>query len=368
MYLICTGKVFKALNREPDTTEEKWDPYFAWSVGLFQVGRHKALLVVNNATLYCFVLYGIRATQFVDLGNFLRGYIKDYMLAERIAPEYVLKYLASLPTEECWIKAIDKGMTARLSKVSLDMKAHAELLDVHELLQLPMSKYLNSAMRGNGGRHAMVWPREDFERFLSERYGGDIHAINAIEMLVSVNQQGYIAWRKLHVPVHFTMLELHTIIQIVFDWRGAHSFTFKTQAEDGSALVYVSSDVQVTLTEEAGRTILNADTSSVGSVLMQHGQLRYSSLGVTEGEGYGLQAKRVVKNYGKSYALCIAGGGMVKCKSLGEVLFAKPEEEEPDIEINIFESLAAESSTYKEQIKERVFDLEQVNERLRKLG
>lgn len=94
MLIECTKKFADAMKIQLETvTNTAYEPFFDWHANLFAFDRRKAVILMNNATRYCIVLYGLKAEHFKKFDSIVLFAIEETFIAEGFAYEKVKSYI-----------------------------------------------------------------------------------------------------------------------------------------------------------------------------------------------------------------------------------------------------------------------------------
>ena len=93
MFLECTKKLADALKIKLfDITPLRREPFYEWHANLFVINRRKGIIMMNNHTRYCVVLYGIKAEHLKNIRHIALSAIEQVFRAEGFSNEAVLHY------------------------------------------------------------------------------------------------------------------------------------------------------------------------------------------------------------------------------------------------------------------------------------
>ena len=94
MYIQCTKKLLEAGKFELGEYQgSELSPFYEWHANLFVLHRRKGVLLMNNATRYGIVLYGLKATEFKRFDQIVLDSMWETFLAEGFSEEQVRKYI-----------------------------------------------------------------------------------------------------------------------------------------------------------------------------------------------------------------------------------------------------------------------------------
>lgn len=97
MYIQLTKKLsdeMKIKTVKPDLSNE--NQLFCWHANIFKIGRKKCVLVMNNVTRYCFVMYGLLKKDFTNFEELIKRSIVTNFLANEFDVEKVDQYMKQL--------------------------------------------------------------------------------------------------------------------------------------------------------------------------------------------------------------------------------------------------------------------------------
>ena len=94
MFLECTEKLADALKiRLFNITPLRREPFYEWHANLFVFNRRKGIIMMNNQTKYCVVLYGLKAEHFKNIRHIALSGIEQVFLGEGFSKEAVVHYI-----------------------------------------------------------------------------------------------------------------------------------------------------------------------------------------------------------------------------------------------------------------------------------
>ncbi len=94
MLIECTKKLADAMKVQlVDTEITIHEPFYEWHANLFMFDRRKGVILMNNATRYCIVLYGLRAEHLKKFSSIVLSAIEETFIAEGFSQSKVDKYI-----------------------------------------------------------------------------------------------------------------------------------------------------------------------------------------------------------------------------------------------------------------------------------
>lgn len=143
MFLACTKKLADALKiRLADITPLRREPLYEWHANLFVFDRRKGVIMMNNQTRYCVVLYGLKAENFKRFHSIALSGIEQTFLAEGFPQETIAQYIAHCG-EVVFTKTNDRSVIAQMNDM-LYLTSHfiVDYLPTSEICMVSLSKRL----------------------------------------------------------------------------------------------------------------------------------------------------------------------------------------------------------------------------------
>lgn len=95
MIIECTKKLADAMKIKLNPYDAtKVNSFYEWHANLFTFDRRKGILLMNNKTRYCIVLYGVKMEHFKRFNKIVIDAIKEIFLAEGFQAGIVDKYIS----------------------------------------------------------------------------------------------------------------------------------------------------------------------------------------------------------------------------------------------------------------------------------
>ena len=239
MQIALTKKLSAAMGIKPSPAADKADPLFSWTANwtnTFDGHKEDMIVLVNNATQFTVILYGVKSRQFHDIQTKMIAAIRNTLLAMNLNREMVDAYLRQAGDIE-FCSNHDRKQTARVNRQGLNASAvvgravnfSEETIKYDDtmgsILSLAPVNYRNSDSDS-------YIPAKEMPKALSALTGKPAYQYCAFELLVSLDLEIYKAIRRLIVPASIPFSRLHKLLQRVFDWKDCHLHEF--QVFDGS--------------------------------------------------------------------------------------------------------------------------------------
>ena len=153
MIVSCTKKLADALKIKVfEVVPLRRNPLFEWHANLFVFNRRKGVIVMNNLTRYCVVLYGLKAEHFKKFDELVLSAIEQTFRAEGFSDEVISDYMRT-SSQVVYAKSSDRSVLGQLVDVQYHMEWRIDereptdsifLVDISkELNRIPLSKQMN---------------------------------------------------------------------------------------------------------------------------------------------------------------------------------------------------------------------------------
>jgi len=116
MFIECTKKLADTMKvKIKDIEPIKREPFYEWHANLFMFDRRKGVILMNNQTRYCIVLYGLKAGHFKKFDNIVLSAIKETFLEEGFLEDKVDTYIANCG-EVIYTKTHDRSILSQIKE------------------------------------------------------------------------------------------------------------------------------------------------------------------------------------------------------------------------------------------------------------
>jgi hypothetical protein len=233
MLIQATNKLRDELNLEELDQKER-PALFSWHANFFRLNRRKTVVLVNDASDYTVILYGMKKDDFNNFQERVKAGIRRAFEREGIKASLIKKYLNQFE-DFCYQKAKDRSHIARMNNSCKFAKRFADRFNENEIYQSRIAKKVNNMPRKNDNKD-YFYPDEFLQQKLAEYFGEeDIIQTKAAVLKVELELGEYQAWRKVIVPLNYTFRELHNILQQLYNWRDYHLHDFFIYSEEKDA-------------------------------------------------------------------------------------------------------------------------------------
>lgn len=150
MFLQCTKKLADVLKiKLPDITVIHRQPLYEWHANLFVFNRRRGVIMMNNQTRYCVVLYGLKAEHFKKFDHIALSAIEQTFLAEGFSEDTVEGYIQQCG-EVVFTKTHDRSVLGQMNDMLYMMSYWIEdYLPVNDFCMVDVSKRLGEVPVGS---------------------------------------------------------------------------------------------------------------------------------------------------------------------------------------------------------------------------
>jgi len=143
MFFECTKKLATVLKIQlTDSTPLRREPLYEWHANLFIFNRRKGVIMMNNQTRYCVVMYGLKAEHFKKFGQLALAAIEQTFLAEGFSEDAVAQYIKQ-GREVVFTKTHDRSVISQMNDMLfLASDWFEEYIPVTEICMVDLSRYL----------------------------------------------------------------------------------------------------------------------------------------------------------------------------------------------------------------------------------
>lgn len=358
MIISCTKKLQDELGIKPMKLQVE-NPLFSWHANILRVNRRKTITLVNDASRYNVILYGLKTKDLKNIKELMISAIRQTLLSDGVNLEMIDDYLKDAG-EILFSKTQNRTMVARLNKgceaAEIFYNHYIEECIVQTLVSKKMNHYIFVDCEGE---HKYL--DEFFYEQLGENFNLPAVKCKALEVKVTMELEHFDVWRKVMVPLNFTFYELHEVMQVLFDWQDYHVHDF---------IILDGNKPQINIIENEEELDYQRDIPMVmgKNMTIENYLPKYKTVNYRYDFGDGwehiIKVQNLTFDYDKNYAYCLDGKGDAPPEDVGgeggyeqfvEIMNDPTHEERENMK------LWAEGQRYKS------FDIEWVNRRLKYL-
>lgn len=224
MQIGCTKKLLDYLGQTDVVANPEIDPLLSWSANLLSLNRRKAIAVVNDASRYGFVLYGLTAKNRKELNTLLLQGVRACLEAEHIAPAIIDRYIADCGETIVYSKTANRSLVARLNKFCERVDWFSENMCTEEVLQRKLLIALNDDYLTTEKEYRT--PYDLLAAGLSRRYGTEnpyCCRAGVFDVMLKLETPCY---RRIVIPLDCSFSQFHIALQTLFCWQNYHLHNF----------------------------------------------------------------------------------------------------------------------------------------------
>lgn len=150
MLIGLTKKLAETMKiKLPDITPLTRDPFYDWHANLFLFNRRKGVILMNNRTRYCIVLFGLKAEHFKKFDSIALTAIKQTFLAEGFSQAVVSRYIEKCG-EVVYTKTHDRSILGQINEMHLHLSWRIEdYLPNSDINMIELNRWLGEMILGS---------------------------------------------------------------------------------------------------------------------------------------------------------------------------------------------------------------------------
>lgn len=313
MQIGCTKKLQEFLKKDIIQADQDVDPFYTWSASIMIVNRRRTIVVLHDESRCGFVLYGMTSRHIREIDRVIRTGICDMLAAHGISTAIVERYL-----QECgrisYTTPRHRDTVAHLNYFCEQVSFFSEVFIPVRQFQSHLVQALNEDLIKIDGEY--VDPREKIRESFVEHYPGQ-SVISRKMAILDIKLVGTSCFRRIRIPSHYSLVQLHWVIQTLFSWKDAHLHVFET--EDGLSLDIDFPEYSFLMSEDDWEQSSEATMErylSIGEVFEQNRVVRY----IYDPENYWTHQITLVswkEDMQNSPVRCIMAFGVVLLEDVG---------------------------------------------------
>ncbi|MCD9025478.1 DUF6933 domain-containing protein [Cohnella silvisoli] len=112
--ISCTKKLFEASGFVEEQDNEQNDEFYKWHANIFRMANKNNLIVMNNKTRYCFILFGIKKEHYKNFQEIFINSLIENLKAEGISDTLINKYISNV-NDIKFIKTYDRSVLGSMT-------------------------------------------------------------------------------------------------------------------------------------------------------------------------------------------------------------------------------------------------------------
>lgn len=311
MNICCTKKLQDELAIKP-SAPEAIAPLFSWHATFLRINRKKAVVLVNDASRYNIVLYGLKAKDFGKLAELILQAIRETLLSEGVNPELIDDYLSAAGAP-CFTKTGGAKPVAWLNKGCEAADIFSEQYADGVIVQTGIAKKANRHIFMDMGNQNHKHPHDVFYDLLGERFEKPVIRCKAVRIKATLLLENFAIWREVVVPLRFTFAELHSVMQKLFSWADYHMHEFVILDKD-TPVVNIVSEFDDFDDERDEPVVL--EQATLEEYLPKYKRVVYQ-YDFGDSWEHLIEVQDILFDYDKYYANCLAGEGDAPPEDVG---------------------------------------------------
>lgn len=320
MQIGCTKILYDQMKAVPAPRKQE-DHLFSWHAGMFTLHHRKAILLVNDASRFPILLYGLKAAHWRDIGQIFREAILRALREQGIRNEVLQAYMEDGGPVSV-TKTNSRSVIAVMTQMIQALKqSDASDLNAESIFQdFEIYSLYGWYFKLEGEYHQ---PKDVLESKLREKYGGtgaapqgNVISQKAYQCIITLDIKRFPVWRRVIVPANICFRQLHFVIQDAFGWRNSHLYKF-TFAENGQTAGEVYFDPDPDMFFEKPTYPVDGDIHTpLSKYLPQFTKFEYE-YDFGDSWTHTIEIEAVIDDYPDRYPVCIAGEGSCPPEDVG---------------------------------------------------
>ncbi|MGG4346484.1 DUF6933 domain-containing protein [Paenibacillus lautus] len=141
--ISCTKKLFEtsSFNEEQDNGIN--DEFYKWHANIFRMAKKNNLIIMNNKTRYCFILFGIKKEHYKNFKEIFISALIENLKAEGISENLINNYISNAKSIN-FIKTYDRSVLGSMvDMVKMTEFLIEDYLPIYEMNIIELNKIIN---------------------------------------------------------------------------------------------------------------------------------------------------------------------------------------------------------------------------------
>lgn len=311
MLIKCTKKLLDEIKVKP--CEADTPDFYSWHANITIINRHKAVILINDATRTVVLLYGLKAAEFKRLDTIIVAAIKETVLSYGINQELTDKYITKAGSIT-YTKTDSKSILGHLNHVTAIIPYYQDKLKLTEYNQRIFNERMADYMFIVND--AAFYPKDVLLEYMASLEAGEAFedektAISkrAFQLKVRILLDDFDVWRRIIVPSDITFKNLHFVLQDSFNWLSYHLYNFMVfdNSKDDTAFALITDDEEAESVFDDGM-IIYPEKTPISDFLPKYKKILYS-YDYGDGWEHNCEIEKVIDDYSPVFSTCIDGNG-----------------------------------------------------------
>ncbi|WP_339302914.1 hypothetical protein [Paenibacillus sp. FSL R5-0519] len=142
--ISCTKKLFETSSFIEEQDNELEEELYKWHANVFRMARKNNLIIMNNKTRYCFILFGIRKEHYKNFKEIFLNALIENLRAEGIAEPLINNYISKANSMK-FIKTYDRSVVgSMIDMVKMTEFMIEDYLPLQEMNIIELNKMNNA--------------------------------------------------------------------------------------------------------------------------------------------------------------------------------------------------------------------------------
>lgn len=284
------------------------DDFYSWTANFVKAGRRKMVVVVNDATRFSFVLFGLKAVDFKKLDKLIVNGIRESFRSIFVTEQTIEKYLDEAG-EIKYTKTKSAAHVGGLTQPCQMAYYWQEYADQNQIYQSFMTNKCNDNLITLYQQKNYVKPSKEMTNVMKAKYGDDAISIVAAEISIKLDAGEHQVFRRIHVPLNGSFYGLHKIIQACFGWKGTHRYGFTIPLDDGYSEMEIIADDDEPLAIPESRVLGFDFEIQLAEYLKESNKIVYGYYGLGQEWEHEITINQIIENYAHTYPKCVMAVG-----------------------------------------------------------
>lgn len=319
MQIAVTKNLADAMGIRPPAQQGQVDSIFSWTANWTNVWDDEGkdmLVLVNNATRFTVAVYQVYRRDLRHAAEIMQNAIKHTLLAMNVNPELVEEYMDLAGRVE-FVQNKNRSRAAWVSNAGWECAFHVgrEYQGIEEMFSDRVGVQANY-------RYVKIDQKDDACPFrvmfdaLIELTGKPLYRYRAFELRVTLDLEIYQAVRRLIVPAGIEFMQLHKVLQYVFDWNNYHLYEFSLFDDRSGELITMLVPMEEFLDIHPKAVLQEGHTLS--DFLPEHKSMLYT-YDMGDNWEHRIELVRVIEDYDQESPYLLEASGQTPPEDVGGV-------------------------------------------------
>jgi hypothetical protein len=141
--ISCTKKLFEVSSFAEEQDNESKDALYKWHANIFRMAKKNNLIIMNNKTRYCFILFGFKKEHFKRFNEIFINSLVENLRAEGILESLINKYVSDVDNIK-FTKTFDRSVLGSMTDmVKMTEFIIEDFLPIQEMNIIELNKMNN---------------------------------------------------------------------------------------------------------------------------------------------------------------------------------------------------------------------------------